>query len=49
MYTRVVTKDNKVIWIKTGQTVGRHEIARMEFARWQASRIRAALKKGIEL
>lgn len=49
MYERVVLKDGTVVWLKIGPRVTRHEIARMQFARWQTSRIRTALKNGVEL
>lgn len=49
MYERVVLKDGTVIWLKVGARVSRHEIARMQFARWQCSQKREAYKQGIEL
>lgn len=56
MYEKVVLRDGSVVWIKTGPRISRHEIARMEFARWEASEIRkkisahrASRSQGIEL
>lgn len=49
MYERVALKDGSVVWLKLGDRVARHEIARMQFARWQCSQMRDAYKRRVEL
>lgn len=49
MYERIVTKAGEVIWLRVGNPYGRHEIARWQFATWERSQTRSALKRGVEL
>ena len=35
MYEKIVTKAGDILWIRTGDPYGRHEIARWQFATWE--------------
>ena len=35
MYEKVVTKTKDILWLHTGDSYGRKEIARWQFANWE--------------